>query len=127
MENARLRTIIATIDHQLAHRDEKQTVELTRAFAELVQVLALGPEPEVRTCPSCHKTVRLAATLCGYCWARLTPITPQKSLDRARGLVTDDGARRDGGNTTEDQPVSDERMGNLGRSAIAHTREESGS
>jgi hypothetical protein len=41
--------------------------------------------------------------------------------------VTDDSARSDGGNTTENQPVSDQKMKNLGHTAIDHTREESGS
>lgn len=27
-----------------------------------------------RPCPACAKTVMAAATLCGYCWTKLTPM-----------------------------------------------------
>ncbi len=27
----------------------------------------------VRPCPACAKSVKVAATLCGHCWTRLTP------------------------------------------------------
>jgi hypothetical protein len=43
------------------------------------------------------------------------------------GPITDDSARSDGGKTTEDQPVSSEKLKELAHSAIDHTREESGS
>jgi len=40
-----------------------------------------GPEPEVRTCPTCRHIGMSNATLCGYCWTRLTPLEPTDSLD----------------------------------------------
>ena len=48
---------------------------LHAAFAELVEQLALGPEPAVRECPVCRHVVMRAATLCSYCWNVLTPPT----------------------------------------------------
>lgn len=41
--------------------------------------------------------------------------------------VTDDSARTDGGKTTEQQPVSAQKMKDLGHTAIDHTQEEPGS
>jgi hypothetical protein len=41
------------------------------AWQELVAALALGPEPEVRSCPRCGEIVMLAATRCGHCWTSL--------------------------------------------------------
>jgi hypothetical protein len=48
---------------------------LLASFADLVEQLALGPEPEVRECPVCKHLGMRAATLCGYCWTKLTPPT----------------------------------------------------
>ena len=56
----------------------------------------------------------------------LSPAPAPKKLAEP-GSVTDDGARLDGGNTTEDQPVSEQKMSDLGRSAMDHTREQAGS
>lgn len=53
--------------------------DLTASWAELVKVMALGPEPELRECPVCHQTGMRAATLCGYCWTKLVPIAPVAS------------------------------------------------
>lgn len=47
--------------------------ELHATFARLVTQLALGPEPELRNCPSCGALGMRAATLCGSCWVKLTP------------------------------------------------------
>jgi len=43
------------------------------------------------------------------------------------GPITDDSARSDGGNTTENRAVSSEKLKDLAHTAIDHTREESGS
>src|SRR5512138_1046598 len=48
--------------------------DLAASWAELVKVMALGPEPKLRECPVCHKTGMRAATLCGYCWTKLLPL-----------------------------------------------------
>lgn len=47
--------------------------DLLASFDDLVQQLALGPEPEVRECPTCGAVGMRAATLCGSCWTKLTP------------------------------------------------------
>ena len=46
---------------------------LRAAWADLVDQLALGPEPELRECPFCQHVGMRAATRCGHCWKRLTP------------------------------------------------------
>jgi hypothetical protein len=46
---------------------------LRASWAKLVAALALGPAPELRACPTCHRNCRRAATLCGNCWAKLPP------------------------------------------------------
>lgn len=50
------------------------SAELRAAWADLVGQLALGPEPALRACPRCHQLGMRAATLCGHCWAALTPL-----------------------------------------------------
>jgi hypothetical protein len=46
---------------------------LVAAFDDLAKQLALGPDPELRACPSCKQFGMRAATRCGNCWTRLTP------------------------------------------------------
>lgn len=47
--------------------------DLGATWARLVEVLALGPAPELRDCPHCGTTGMRAATRCGKCWAKLVP------------------------------------------------------
>jgi hypothetical protein len=76
---SRLRATVARIERELAllprhvTTDETPTDDLAASWADLVGQLALGPEPEVRECPVCKHIVMRAATLCGYCWTKLTP------------------------------------------------------
>lgn len=46
---------------------------LRTAWGKLVDVLALGPPPQYRTCPGCGSVGMRAATLCGTCWKPLVP------------------------------------------------------
>jgi len=47
--------------------------KLEAVWGKLVDLLALGPPPELRTCPHCGGEGMLAATRCSTCWAKLTP------------------------------------------------------
>lgn len=47
---------------------------LLASWAELVAFLALGPAPELRTCPSCGSSGMRDATRCGHCWRKLEPL-----------------------------------------------------
>jgi hypothetical protein len=78
---SRLRATVATIERELSRLPRRVTDDdsgsppnaLLASFTDLVEQLALGPEPEVRECPVCKRIGMRAATLCGYCWAKLTP------------------------------------------------------
>jgi hypothetical protein len=76
---ATLRTITARIEHELselplgADGNELGTA-LRASWSELVSVLALGPAPETRECPSCHAIGMRLARRCGRCWTALAPM-----------------------------------------------------
>jgi hypothetical protein len=80
---SRLRATVAKVEREIARLParnigeggESPASELGACFADLVEQLALGPEPEVRECPVCKRIVRRAATRCGSCWSKLTPPT----------------------------------------------------
>jgi hypothetical protein len=90
--NDGIRGCVAAVDRQVsrlsaeaATGSDRMTIgDLTTAWAELVKQMALGPEPELRECPVCHKSGMRAATLCGYCWTKLLPLAP---ADGARGAL----------------------------------------
>jgi hypothetical protein len=76
-ERARLRTLVATIDGELSRLPRPSTTEahgLIVSWAELVKALALGAAPNLRDCPVCGRAGMRAATRCGYCWTRLSPL-----------------------------------------------------
>lgn len=78
---SRLRATIATVEQEIARLPREVTHDASRSapqgliasFTELVEQLALGPEPEHRSCPVCQHVGMRAATICGYCWTRLAP------------------------------------------------------
>jgi hypothetical protein len=68
----KLRAIVKAIDHEMVQVPEAATLQA--AWAELVQVLALGTAPQTRECPACHGIGMRAASRCGHCWAALEPL-----------------------------------------------------
>ncbi len=77
---SRLRATVATIEREISRLPRSLTDGdggppngLRASFADLVEQLGLGPEPEVRKCPVCERIPMRSATRCGYCWTRLTP------------------------------------------------------
>ena len=66
---APLRALVATIDREMS-----QSSELRSSWAKLVDLLALGPAPEVRECPVCQQMGMRDATRCGHCWTVLLPV-----------------------------------------------------
>lgn len=78
---SRLRATVSAIDREISRLASQNTGgdssvplnSLIESFADLVEQLELGPEPEVRECPVCKKIGMRAATRCGYCWASLIP------------------------------------------------------
>ena len=53
--------------------------------------------------------------------------TPLANPGDESDLQTDDQARRDGGKTTEDKPISKEQMEQIEEKALDHTKDEPGS
>jgi hypothetical protein len=78
---ARLRATVSTIDREMSslrgpapdHLGSRAVKALSLAWTDLVKQLALGPAPELRGCPACEQLVMRAATLCHFCWRKLTP------------------------------------------------------
>ena len=70
----KLREIVAVIEQEIQQRPP--TPALGAAWTRLVAVLALGPEPQKRECPTCHAMGMRAASRCGNCWAALEPLPP---------------------------------------------------
>jgi len=79
VDERNLRTLVAAVQAGVSRAvapastgDDKQA--LTRAWDSLVQHLALGPAPATRNCPRCDHEIMRAATVCGYCWSKLSPL-----------------------------------------------------
>lgn len=78
---SRMRITLASMDHELDGLMASTTVAADRgrldalkvSLGELAEHLALGPEPELCACPVCHRPGMRSATMCGYCWTKLTP------------------------------------------------------
>ncbi len=69
-----LRAAVVAVDRampQPTSTDQPPPGSLAVAWRELVVLLALGPEPEYRECPSCGALGMLEATVCGHCWTKL--------------------------------------------------------
>lgn len=80
-QRSKLRAMVTGLDGEVAALLLQDTVDgyartaqsVVARWTSLVELLALGPEPDVRECPYCQETVMKAATRCGYCWKRLVP------------------------------------------------------
>lgn len=83
MNNTRKRELVSIVESELRKLKDcepasamKVNADLLKdSFSKLVELLALGPEPETRNCPHCGMRGMKAATICGYCWTN----TPQPS------------------------------------------------
>jgi hypothetical protein len=92
-EGSRMRTLVASIEHEMAG-DVSVGAGATRlraSWKELVTLLALGPEPEVRHCPTCGRVGMRDAARCGYCWEDLSVSSPPPA-GRAMTARTTNGA-----------------------------------
>lgn len=74
---ATLRSLIAAIEREFAAVAPSE--QLRAPWAEMVNVLALGPAPELRTCPTCGESGMRAATRCSRCWSSLAPLPPSQA------------------------------------------------
>lgn len=81
-KGTRLRRALAAVEAQLSCLSREATAEEHRAamgglrasWTSLVELLDLGPAPELRECPDCKHIGMRGATRCGYCWATLSPL-----------------------------------------------------
>jgi hypothetical protein len=80
---SKLRAIVNAIDQEIVQ--VPPTAALRTGWAELVQVLALGPAPQTRECPVCRGIGMSAASRCGHCWAALEPLPVVSDVTSQRG------------------------------------------
>ena len=74
-----LRVLVASVENAInslrtAEGGQKQALD--QAWAKLVAGLALGSEPELRSCPSCGRSIFQRAVRCRYCM-KFSPIAPR--------------------------------------------------
>lgn len=80
-----LRPILEDVDREVSRvvlrsgADAEGTKALLTSWATLVEFLALGPPPDLRTCPRCGAVGMRAATRCGRCWTKLVPGAPRET------------------------------------------------
>ena len=95
--NASLRPVVAAIDREMSRLADGTLTEtrigigeLLVSWGELVELLALGPAPEMRECPACQHRGMRAATRCGFCWTRLPPLAHARD-EQAAAVAFDGG------------------------------------
>jgi hypothetical protein len=83
---SRLRTLVAGVEKEMAlvlsslttAEGQPQKTALEMTWSNLVGMLDLGPEPEMRVCPECKHLCMAGATLCGNCWNHLPAIATRE-------------------------------------------------
>jgi len=80
---SKLRGLVAAVDREVSRlprsegaAEDAASNGLRVAWAALVDLMALGPEPDYRTCPACGNIGMRAATVCGHCWSKLPALGP---------------------------------------------------
>ena len=86
MDLVNLRAAVEHVDREIA--TFPATSALRSAWAQLIGVLALGPAQATRNCPNCGRPGMRDATVCGYCWKKLAPLTAGELRDAVPGAVT---------------------------------------
>jgi hypothetical protein len=79
-----LRPFVEKLDREVARllrsgADHEATTAVAASWATLCDFLALGPPPDLGTCPFCGGVGMRAATRCGQCWRSLVPYAPATS------------------------------------------------
>lgn len=82
-----LRPVVAEIESEMASlqtqassdTNAQTAARLTSHWRRLVDILALGTPPELRSCPHCGYSINSAATRCIQCW--------KQSPGKPRGLT----------------------------------------
>jgi hypothetical protein len=76
---ATLRSLVSVIESELASAAPAGGLRV--AWAQMVEILALGPPPELRECPICGGIGMRAATRCMYCWSSLPLLSSERHPD----------------------------------------------
>jgi hypothetical protein len=74
---ATLRTLVSAIESEFASAAPAEALRV--AWTQVVEILALGPPPELRACPTCGNSGMRAATRCLHCWSAL-PLLPPSDI-----------------------------------------------
>jgi len=77
-QRSRLRALVTTLNDALSDLAAAEKAagrasslgSVQSAWADLERSLALGPEPELRVCPSCSRSILSVATRCRYCFVK---------------------------------------------------------
>jgi len=80
MNHKALRELLATVQTRIDSVSEVSTTAdakervaaLGTAWSALGTHLAVGPAPDTRDCPACKREIMRAASVCGYCWEKLS-------------------------------------------------------
>jgi hypothetical protein len=90
-KTANLHIVMSVIEHKLAAlpgtHDAETIAELRSFWGELVTLLALPANHELRECPSCHQMAMRAATRCGHCWTKLAKLVPPAATPTSEGVA----------------------------------------
>lgn len=78
MEKQELRSCIAAVEQEISllegtDKAGSEQTALRKSWARLVGLLAVGPAPATRACPSCARLIMRDATRCMHCWAKSAP------------------------------------------------------
>jgi hypothetical protein len=90
-----LRSVVTAVDGEISQLEQVRigepsvtTDRLKEKWKELIGLLALGPEPEYRECPFCHKVGMRFASQCGFCWEKLPPfMSPPEAPGKRREQI----------------------------------------
>ncbi len=80
MHQKELRALIARMQEQVtlaagATPTDENKKNLESAWNSLNGHLAVGPAPDTKVCPTCKHEIMGAASLCGFCWTKLSQDT----------------------------------------------------
>ena len=72
---SRLRALMEAVEKEMnpTHLQAGET-PLGIAWKRVVEMLDLGPEPKMRTCPACKHPCMIGAARCGHCWSTLAEL-----------------------------------------------------
>jgi hypothetical protein len=85
---SKLRTLVTAVGIEIAHvpgaattaGNQSTKTDLATTWSNLVTMLDLGSEPEIRECPQCKHACAIGASRCGHCWTSLPALSRKEKL-----------------------------------------------